>query len=161
MNSQRSRRNKKSVHKKHHTFIERLDIFGVSLPMFNIKGETQVFTKTGGVLSLFVLMTWLSYGALKLTQLYKKHNPFISEITERNFFDIETKLDLNEIKFRMAFSVEGFLDKEVKDDPRYVKYIVRMVGKRNNVGVQEMIPFHKCTDDDWNKFYEPAKGMED
>ena len=86
MNSQRSRRNKKSVHKKHHTFIERLDIFGANLPLFNIKGKTQVLTKMGRVLSLFVLMTWLSYGALKLTQMYKKHNPFISDITEKNSF---------------------------------------------------------------------------
>ena len=86
MNSQRSRRNKNAAQKKHCAIFERLDIYGESLPMFNIKGETKVFTKTGGVMSLIVLVTILSYGILKLTQLYKKHNPFISEITEKNFY---------------------------------------------------------------------------
>ena len=158
---QRSCKGQKGGHRKQVGILEQMDMFGASLPVFNLSGETQVRTKTGGCLSLMFMAIFLAYGAVKFGQMMSKHNPFISEITEINFFDIETKLDLNEIKFRMAFSVEGFLDKEIKDDPRYVKYIVRMVGKRNNVGVQEMIPFHKCTDDDWNKFYEPAKGMKD
>ena len=107
------------------------------------------------------MIIFFAYGAIKFGQMMSKHNPFISEITEQNFFDYETRLDLNEINFRMAFSVEGFLDREIKDDHRYVKYIVRIFGKRNNVEYQEMIPFHKCTDDDWDKFHEPAKGQED
>ena len=56
----------------------------------------------------------------------------ISEILEPNFFDYQTKLDLTRIGFKMAFSVEGYLDSELKDDPRYVKYIVRIYGKRND-----------------------------
>ena len=90
-----------------------------------------------------------------------KHNPFISEMTERNIIDYNTRLDLNEIGFKMAFSVEGYLDSEVRDDPRYVKYIVRIFGIKNGVEYQEMIPFHKCTEEDWDQFVEPAKGMED
>ena len=162
MNSQRSRRNKKSAQKKQNTFIERFDIFGASLPVFNIKGETQVFTKTGGVMSLFVLMTWLSYGAIKLTQLYKKHNPFISEITEKNFYGADQKLDLNAIKFKQAFTFEGFQDREIKDNPKYVKIISRMYGfNEDGVEFQEMIPIHKCKEEDWQEFADPANGMRD
>ena len=141
--------------------MERLDIFGASLPMFNIKGETHVYTKTGGVLSLFVLMTWLSYGIVKLAQLYKKHNPFISEIKEKNFYDADEKLDLNAIKFKQAFTFEGFQDREIKDDPRYVKFISRMYGFKDGVEFQKMIPIHKCKEEDWQEFADPANGVQD
>ena len=90
-----------------------------------------------------------------------KHNPFISEMTENNIYDYSTRLDLNEINFKMAFSVEGYLDSQGRDDPRYVKYIVRIFGKKDGVEYQEIIPFHKCTEQDWEQFLEPAKGMED
>lgn len=112
-------------------------------------------------MSLLVVIVLLTYGALKFSQMLSKHNPFISEITERNFFDYETSLDLNEIKFKMAFSIEGYLDNEIRDDHRYVKYIVRTFGKRKDVKYQEMIPFHKCTEEDWHKFFKPANGVED
>ena len=77
-----------------------------------------------------MIMT-LVYGFIKFTHLMSKHNPFISEMTEKNFFDYNTRLDLNEINFKMAFSLEGYLDSVVRDDPWYVKYIVRIYGKKN------------------------------
>ena len=95
-------------------------------------------------------MVWLTYAVLKLSHMLSKQNPMISEILERNFFDYKTKLDLTQIDFKMAFGVEGYLDSELRDDPRYVKYIVRIYGKKNDTEYQEMIPFHKCTDEDWD-----------
>ena len=128
----------KKAHKvnqwKLNTFLERIDLFGADLPVFNLKGKTQVLTKTGGCLSLMVILLWMVYGVIKFSQMMSKHNPFISEIKEKNFFDYNTRLDLNEINFKMAFSIEGYLDKEVKNDPRYVKYIVRLTGFKNGVG---------------------------
>ena len=62
----------------------------------------------------------------------EQSEPYDLWIYERNFFDYQTKLDLTLIGFKMAFSVEGYLDSELKDDPRYVKYIVRIYGKRND-----------------------------
>lgn len=61
------------------------------------------------------------------------HNPLISEVHEKNIMETSDKLSLNEIKFRMAFSVEGFLDKEMKDDPSYVKYIIRLFSIKDGV----------------------------
>ena len=89
-----------SGRKQHHTFIERLDIFGSNLPMFNIKGEQNVRTQTGGCISLMVIMTFMAYGTVKFLQLMSKHNPFISELTARNFYDFQTDLDLNAIGFK-------------------------------------------------------------
>ena len=87
-------------------------------------------------MSLIAMIIWLAYAALKFEQMMSKHNPFISLMTEENIFDYTTRIDLNEINFRMAFSIEGYLDSEVKDDPRYVKYIVRVYGKKDGVDYQ-------------------------
>lgn len=50
---------------KLNNFLERIDLFGADLPVFNLKGQKQVLTKTGGCLSLMVMIVWLTYGALK------------------------------------------------------------------------------------------------
>ena len=52
----------------------------------------------------------------------------------------------------MAFGVDGYLDGELKDDPRYVKYFVRVVGKSEGKEYDKVLPYHRCTDKDWVKF---------
>ena len=56
----------------------------------------------------------------------------------------------------MAFGIEGFLDKELKNDPRYVKNMVRLYRKIDGVESQTILPFHLCTDDDLNEFAAPV-----
>ncbi len=124
-------------------------MFGADLPMFNLKGKAQVNSKTGIAVSFVLLSVILVYACLKFVHLVTMHNPQTSEVLEQNIFDSETKLDLNQIKFKIAFSVEGYDDQEMKDDPRYVKFIVRLVGKKNNVPYQKMLAYRKCTDQDW------------
>ena len=69
---------------------------------------------------------------------------------------------MNAIKFKQAFTFEGFQDKEMKDDPRYVKFISRMYGyDSDGVEFQEMIPIHKCKEEDWIEFAPPANGVQD
>ena len=43
------------------------------------------------------------------------------------------------------------------DDPHYVKWIVRLRGIRDGVGFEKILPYHKCTDADYAKFYPVAK----
>ena len=53
----------------------------------------------------------------------------------------------------MAFAVEGYLDNEIKDDPRYVKWIARIFGATKDQGTYEKIKeVHKCTEEDYSKF---------
>ena len=59
-----------------------MDIFGVDYPTFNVKGETQVMTVTGGLLSLVVGIVFFIYATLKLSHLLDKYNPNISEVKE-------------------------------------------------------------------------------
>ena len=70
------------------------------------------------------------YATIKCSHLLTKHNPNISTFLKVDEMH-ETPIDLNEYKFRFAFSIENFFgDKEQKNDPRYVKYIIRKYGKR-------------------------------
>ena len=103
-----------------------MDIFGVDLPTFNIKGESKVASVTGGLLSFFVGVVFFIYGSLKFSHLMDKYNPNISEVKEQNFYNSDTRLNLHDIGFRFAFSVEGNVDQLMRDDHRYVKYMVRI-----------------------------------
>lgn len=61
----------------------------------------------------------------------------------------------------MAFAVEGYLSRELKDDPKYVKYLARSFGIKNGVEFERILPFHKCTEDDWDMFPPPSKSFKD
>ncbi len=118
-------------------------------------------TITKGILTAMLIVVFTLYAVLKLTHLLDKKNPLIAETKETNFYDFNTRINMNEIGFKMAFSVEGFLDSKIKDDPRYVRLFARMYYKTEGVKSQQVLSLHKCTQQDWNQFPEPAKGMED
>ena len=59
-------------------------------------------------------------------------------------------MNINERGFRIAVSVESFLKpNEQKNNPKYVKYIIRLAGKRNGKSFQRILPHHNCTDADY------------
>ena len=60
---------------------------------------------------------------------------------------------MNERDFRIAFSFEGYLDEVLKVDPRYVKWIFRIWGAKNNEKYERILPYHKCTPEDYAEFY--------
>ena len=64
-------------------------------------------------------------------------------------------INFKEKGIRLAFGIEGFLDKELKDDPRYVKNLVRFWGKKDGVEYEKLLPFHKCTEEDFEQFAPP------
>ena len=66
-------------------------------------------------------------------------------------------VNLSKQNFRIAFTVESFtLDPKQLNDGRYIKYIFRQYGKRNGEYYQRILPYHTCTDEDYNEFY-PVK----
>ena len=63
-------------------------------------------------------------------------------------------LNLNEKKFRLAISIEDYHGvKKLKNDPKYVKWLFREYGKRGGKWYQRIVPYHKCTDADFEEFY--------
>ena len=59
---------------------------------------------------------------------------------------------MNAINFRIAFTVEGYIDKKRKDDPRFVKYLVRLYGKKEGKRFEWLVPYHECTKEDFELF---------
>ena len=61
---------------------------------------------------------------------------------------------MNERNVRIAFAFEGFRDLELKDDPRYVRWIFRQYYKSGGEEKERLLSHHKCTDEDYAQFYE-------
>ena len=56
------------------------------------------------------------------------------------------------MNFKMAFAVEGFRTKDLKDDHRFVKWYFRLYTKENGEESETMLPYHKCTAKDYAEF---------
>ena len=64
--------------------------------------------------------------------------------------------NLSEMGFIFAFTIENYIDRRARDDPAYVKYIVRLYTETDGVKSERLLSYHKCNDNDWKKFA-PAK----
>ena len=100
---------------------------------------------TGGLLTSLVAFIFFIYASLKLSHMLDKYNPNISEVKELNSYDSSERLNLNDVGFRIAFSVEGYLDSKLRNDHRYVKYMSRVVTKTKGIESETILPFKKCT----------------
>ena len=57
--------------------LKRIDKFGEPLPAFNVKGEMEVTTLTGGIVTFLIYIIFIAYGSLKFIHLIEKRNPQI------------------------------------------------------------------------------------
>ena len=92
----------------------------------------------------------LVYGTIKIIHLFSKHNPNVVTVYEKNNFDYKERLDLNQIDFRLAFSVEGYHDRVFKNSSQYVKYFARIFGVNNDEEYEVMLDLHQCEQSDWD-----------
>ena len=70
----------------------------------------------------------------------------------QDYYTSDDVVNLNKINFRIAFTVEGYLDQKRKDDPRFVKYLIRVYGKKEGKAFERLVPYHECTVEDFNRF---------
>ena len=82
---------------------------------------------------MIVLSLTMLYATIKTMHLIGKDNPVMSSLTIPSYYNSTDRYYLNEANFRMAFSVEGYLDREVKKSPEYVKWFVRLYGSKDSV----------------------------
>ena len=75
---------------------------------------------------MILTIVFLGYALVKFEHLIEFKNPDVTEFQENNFYDYQTSIDLNAIEFKFAFTVEGYLDQKIKDDPKYVKLLARI-----------------------------------
>lgn len=91
--------------------FRRADNFGKEIPSFNLRGETNVRTVMGGVVTTLIIIIALVFATIKMFQFFTGHNPEITVFTSLGYVQADDKVNLNDINFRMAFVVEGFADR--------------------------------------------------
>lgn len=85
------------------------------------------------------------YAALKGGKLMNRDNPNVSSFLERGAITTREKVNINDVNMQFAFGVEGFIDKKMKDDIRYVKGLARIRGSLNGEAYEHILPYHRCT----------------
>ena len=61
---------------------------------------------------------------------------------------------------RIAFAFLGYSDQQLKDDPRFVKWIVRVSGKKDGEGYERILSYRSCTEEDIASFYPITSAQE-
>ena len=125
--------------------------------MFNFRGREAVSSLAGGIMTVAILMVMILYASIKFAHLISRHNPNISSHRQQYYFDSSHVVDLKQEDLRFAFSVTGFLDNKVKDDPAYVKYLVRLFGKEDGEFYEKILDYHVCSAEELALFAEPSK----
>ena len=85
----------------------------------------------GGILSFAILSIILIYASMKFTKLLKRTNPNISTFLERGAIPTDEKVNLLEVGTKFAFGIEGYLDRDFKDNTEYVKGLLRLRGNKD------------------------------
>ena len=132
-----------------------LDTFGQRLPTFILKGKDKVKTKVGGICTILAFLVVLMFAILKFSHLISRHKPTMFSYLKENDYSINgEEIDLSERKFRIAVTIEDFFAPIAqKNDPKYIKWLFRLYGKRDGVFYQHMLDYHECTDADFDEFY--------
>lgn len=60
----------------------KLDLLSTVLPTLNLKGDNEVRTKSGGLISLVIMAATFMFATLKLQHLLTKKSPDISTFTD-------------------------------------------------------------------------------
>ena len=106
--------------------LQSVDVFGKPVPGFKVSGHERVNTTIGGLFTLFMMTILFLFGLLKLQQLLTHHNPTINTYTEVDAMIGET-FDPLEHDFFMAVGLEEYTTKEIKGDPRFVKWLATYI----------------------------------
>ena len=70
-------------------------------------------------------------------------------------FDTSFNTSFKQIGFKIAWAVQDHATLQGKDDASYVTYQVIQKSSKGKVRKDVLIPFHKCTEEDWLGFYPP------
>ena len=96
-----------------------------------------------------MLTVVLAYTMIKTQHLVSGANPVISSTIIPEHYSPLEKFYLRDAGVRVAFSVEGFIDRQNKNDPRYVKWLVRLFGTNQGIEYEKILPYHECTEADY------------
>ena len=87
-------------------------------------------------------------------------NPLVSSFLKQSVFDSNNVLNFRDNNIRFAFAVEGFFDKELKDDSHFVKGFARFWGYKDGKSYERLFPYRKCSEKDYAEFAPPTPEAE-
>ena len=114
-----------------HNFIRSFDGFGQVIPSFNIKGENDVKTGLGGLLTAIISTITLAYAIQQIFALKEGSDPTINGNVIKSYYgdldkNEEIGLDLGSSNHRFALSIGEHKANNIStvlDDPRYVTWL--------------------------------------
>lgn len=65
---------------------------------------------------------------------------------------------MKQLNLPFAFTIEGYIDKETKDDTRYVKSFARSFRRTKGIEYETIISTRECTSSDFDSFADPTEG---
>ena len=68
-------------------FIRNTDLYGVPVPSFNLKGEAEVKTVVGGLLTFSIILLVLYYASNTMIEVLERQNPIMSTVTIEDYYD--------------------------------------------------------------------------
>ena len=98
------------------------------------------------------MLVLLMFGSIKMIHLWDRHNPNVSQLLEKDYYSSADLFNIQDEKWRIAFSIEDYLTSKLSIDERYIKFFVRATGRKDGVDTARTLPFHKCTDADLGEF---------
>jgi hypothetical protein len=124
-----------------------------------MKGRTNLYSFCGVGCSIIHLIAIFVFACLKLSFVVIKFNPAISVFKEPFQYETEDKaLDMKKLKFKIGFFALDFETQEVKNDPKYVNWRLKTyLIKDNALKYIKEAGLHKCTEQEYEEFYEPAE----
>ena len=152
-------RRSKRLGKSNHFSSKMLDLdkFSDTVPSFNYKGDQSIKTGIGAFCSITISIIVFYYALIKFIQLLERQNPTIATFSHETKFDPKNPLNLNAINFKAAFQFTAYdsstYDFVEKNDPNFVKMVVRRIGTDYVNIYEETIPHHKCTEEEYADFY--------
>ena len=132
-------------------FVKRFDLFGASLPSFNVRGSTEVKTYVGACVSLLIIVMTIAFSILKFQHLLSYKNLTLS--TYEIPLDKDEQFDMENSDSMVALALEHWLTGR-KDDPRYIQWAVSTIEVIDGVSSKAWYPVQICTDEEFARFYQ-------
>lgn len=137
--------------------LQQVDTFGVPVS-FNYAGKNRIKSVPGAITTIVLGAILMAFAVQRFQELWYHSNPIISLARVQDAYDATHKLDLTANGFKIAFGVNDFRSFESLDSPEYVEWQVKLTTGVNQKQLSSTyLKYHKCTDEDYESFYEPRQ----
>jgi len=125
--------------------MQQYDMFAESLPIFALNGKEKVTSNVGLCFSFLVGITMLIFAISRLKFLIEKKNPLKTQYVDTDVYTNKDVVSFNETAdFNIAFTVVGYQDRVLRDNPDYVWWDVFIKESIDGIQTKKHMKFDKC-----------------